>query len=326
VLIPNNDSIIAGAATTSERPISGTDPITFSKRDLHAHADKDGDLELETSMSSKPVRAQTTSEQSPSIPISTNAAALDATDTNAGFSATPHVVKRGENFWTISRQYFATGSYWIALWKSNSEKYPEIDKLRVGDVIMVPPVEALDLTATDPRQTRRGPAEMATPSASNSKSHADRTGFTESVPNSSSRRDAVSIDKISRSSYSDDDPVQNNSEDLVTDVDQAEFDTLDPRHQLSARDANRRPMTVGDSNDDEPETQFKVRPRPLGPPVTKRPVYKIRRFDTVRSIARDMLGSQRRAQEIIDLNRDVIDDPAHLVVGQLIELPEDARK
>ena len=47
--------------------------------------------------------------------------------------------------------------------------------------------------------------------------------------------------------------------------------------------------------------------------------------DTLRSIARDTLGSSRRANEILDLNRDIIDDPSSLIVGQMLELPEDAR-
>ena len=45
----------------------------------------------------------------------------------------------------------------------------------------------------------------------------------------------------------------------------------------------------------------------------------------MRTIARDMLGDSHRSSEILDLNRDLIDDPAHLIVGQVLELPEDAR-
>ena len=45
------------------------------------------------------------------------------------------------------------------------------------------------------------------------------------------------------------------------------------------------------------------RPRP--------PVYKVHPRDTLRSIARDTLGDSRRAGEILELNRDVIDDPNH---------------
>ena len=56
-----------------------------------------------------------------------------------------------------------------------------------------------------------------------------------------------------------------------------------------------------------------------------RPVYRVRAGDTLRSIARDTLGSARRADEILDLNRGLVDDPKQLVVGQVLELPEDAR-
>ena len=55
------------------------------------------------------------------------------------------------------------------------------------------------------------------------------------------------------------------------------------------------------------------------------PRYKIRPQETLRSIARDTLGDSRRAGEILELNREVIDDPNYLTTGQEIELPEDAR-
>jgi nucleoid-associated protein YgaU len=55
------------------------------------------------------------------------------------------------------------------------------------------------------------------------------------------------------------------------------------------------------------------------------PRYRIRPQETLRSIARDVLGDSRRASEILELNREVIDDPGRLIAGQEIELPEDAR-
>jgi nucleoid-associated protein YgaU len=45
----------------------------------------------------------------------------------------------------------------------------------------------------------------------------------------------------------------------------------------------------------------------------------------LRSIARDTLGESRRADEILDLNRDLIKDPSALTPGQTIVLPDDAR-
>jgi nucleoid-associated protein YgaU len=53
-------------------------------------------------------------------------------------------------------------------------------------------------------------------------------------------------------------------------------------------------------------------------------LYKVRPHETLRSIARKTLGDSHRADEIRALNTEVIDDPANLPVGQILELPEDA--
>ena len=79
---------------------------------------------------------------------------------------------------------------------------------------------------------------------------------------------------------------------------------------------------IGADNDEAPPTRLTARPR--APAPVDRPVYKVRRHDTLRSIARDVLGDSRRADELYDLNRDIIDDPTRLTAGQLLELPEDA--
>ena len=86
-----------------------------------------------------------------------------------------------------------------------------------------------------------------------------------------------------------------------------------------------RPLGDDDDANDELETRTAARPRATAAASRRRPVYKIRPYETLRSIARDMLGDSHRSSEILDLNRDLIDDPAHLIVGQVIELPDDAR-
>jgi nucleoid-associated protein YgaU len=55
-----------------------------------------------------------------------------------------------------------------------------------------------------------------------------------------------------------------------------------------------------------------------------RPTYRVRAHDTLRSIARDTLGDAHRYREILELNRDDIDDPNRLVAGKSLTLPEDA--
>lgn len=56
-----------------------------------------------------------------------------------------------------------------------------------------------------------------------------------------------------------------------------------------------------------------------------KPRYQVRKYDTLRSIARDTLGDSRRADEILELNGSKISDPADLRPGLILELPEDAR-
>ena len=86
--------------------------------------------------------------------------------------------------------------------------------------------------------------------------------------------------------------------------------------QASGRDRSSRGSSQSD-RDAEPEIRTRN--------AVARPIYKVRQYDTLRTIARDTLGDPRRANEILDLNHDIIDDPAHLIVGQILELPEDAR-
>ena len=54
------------------------------------------------------------------------------------------------------------------------------------------------------------------------------------------------------------------------------------------------------------------------------PVHVVRRYETIRSIARDRLGNSRRADEIIELNHDRLSDSNELVPGQRLLLPGDA--
>ena len=72
----------------------------------------------------------------------------------------PHVVEPDENFWTISRLYYSSGRYYRALWKANSAKIQKIDRLHVGDVILIPPVEELDPTYIDSSRARPARAAM----------------------------------------------------------------------------------------------------------------------------------------------------------------------
>ncbi|MDX2036240.1 MAG: LysM peptidoglycan-binding domain-containing protein [Isosphaeraceae bacterium] len=60
----------------------------------------------------------------------------------------------------------------------------------------------------------------------------------------------------------------------------------------------------------------------IDPP--SRPTYRVRTDDTLRSIARDVLGDSRRDRELLELNRALISDPRRLTPGQVLVLPSDA--
>jgi nucleoid-associated protein YgaU len=192
----------------------------------------------------------------------------------------PHVVQRGENFWTISRLYYGSGRYYMALWKANSRLVEKPEKLYVGMTIRIPPPEALDSSLIE-RPRVEAPAKPLRKT---------------SRPVSRDDRDdgvGVGIEPSRR---------QTSERELALPV----VDPLTDRGSRTSRDF-------------EPESSSEVLYRP------RRPLYRVRPRETLRGIARDTLGDSHRADEILELNRDIIKDPHSLVAGQVLELPEDAR-
>jgi nucleoid-associated protein YgaU len=216
-----------------------------------------------------------------------------------------HRVESRENFWTISRSYYDSGRYYRALWKANSDKVPDITKLYQGTVIRIPPPEDLDPAYIDPPGKRPGQSRTDGEILVRHEGEANDSASTRSDPATTNRRtgnvsgDGVPIRHSSRSDVELNLPVS----DAATE-------------QASVRDWSSR----GSSRSD-PDAEPEIRTRN----AVARPIYKVRQYDTLRTIARDTLDDPRRANEILDLNRDIIDDPAHLIVGQILELPEDAR-
>jgi nucleoid-associated protein YgaU len=196
----------------------------------------------------------------------TGAARLDTGDS---VESVPHVVARGENFFSIAQQYYNSGRFYKALWKANSDQVPAPEKLVVGQTIRIPPPEALDRSLILPPRTAQAPG-----SEEAGTTRPARTG---------TRSSAVALAV----------PVADPFDDR-----ERQGGTATPGALVAAPSpADRRRL----------------------------PRYKIRPQETLRSIARDILGDSRRAGEILELNRGAIEDPSHLTPGQEIELPEDAR-
>jgi nucleoid-associated protein YgaU len=187
----------------------------------------------------------------------------------------PHVVRSGENFWTISRLYYGSGRFYKALWKANSDHVPAPEKLRVNQTVRIPPPEALDRSLILP------PRSVAESEAASPVRRGARP-----APADAPRSSAA---------------VRSSEVELALPV-------ADP---FTTRRADRSPgdLVSAQGTSDRPRL----------------PIHKIRAQETLRSIARDTLGDSRRASEILELNRDVIDDPNHLTPGQIIDLPEDTR-
>ena len=55
-----------------------------------------------------------------------------------------HTVRGGENFWTISLLYYRSGRFHKALWAANKAAVTDIDRLAVGDKLVIPRVDQLD--------------------------------------------------------------------------------------------------------------------------------------------------------------------------------------
>jgi type IV pilus secretin PilQ/predicted competence protein len=55
-----------------------------------------------------------------------------------------HTVHTGENFWTISKTYYKSGRYYMALWAANKDKVKTPEALRVGQKVAIPRLDQLD--------------------------------------------------------------------------------------------------------------------------------------------------------------------------------------
>ncbi len=239
--------------------------------------------------------------------------------------ATEHVVERGENYWIISRQYWGSGRYFAALWKANSANHPDIDVLHVGDVIIVPAIEDLNPDYILPPGKTASAQWLASLGIKSRASRGSKTGAggdeTDAGLAGETRRTRPASGQGSVPARR---AIQSDSED---DSDRSVTASGGDRStSYKGRSAAAAQVFDGDSAGNDQEVRTAARPRGGSAAGSgSKPVYRVRAYDTLRSIARDTLGSSRRADEILELNRGVIDDPGQLVVGQVLELPEDAR-
>ena len=68
---------------------------------------------------------------------------------------TLHIVRRGENFWTIARYHYGSGRLYKALWYANRDLAKTPEDLYVGTAIRIPPSEDLNRDMIDAPKTAR---------------------------------------------------------------------------------------------------------------------------------------------------------------------------
>jgi len=302
-------------------------------RDMRAHAAKNISFELESSRPRTVPRGAHDQAQTGvrSTVSSGTQAELRVGSDSARVECVPHLVEHGENFWTISRLYYNSGRYHRALWKANSGRYPDINVLHVGDTIMIPPVEDLDQAYILPPGTRASSTLAGAKRRSGGRGNGNpQDNATESVEPSaspSSRRALTSIARTNQVSTSADGIPSRRLSPTDPELNLPVTDSASPGEHAPDRASWGADLAVNNDerNNYEPQTRTSARPRRSDTASPSRPVYKVRPHDTLRSIARDTLDDSRRANEILELNRGLIYDSTHLIVGQILELPEDAR-
>ncbi len=316
-------------------PASGSqngDGAAASGADSRFHAKRDMEFESEPTQAQlfEAGSSEASSRTRPRAGALANEPQPRAASHSERVEATEHVVERKENYWSISRQYWGSARYYVALWKANSARYPDINVLHVGDVIVVPAIEDLDPDYILPPGKSASPEWLERMGISRRGSQAARAGTgADSAEETASSSSAASRSsgKVGLASRSGNVPARRASlSDPELDLpDSRSSSRVDRSSPYKGRSSSAASTFDGDGAGDEPESRTTARPRSANAASAGSPVYRVRTNDTLRSIARDMLGNSRRADEILELNRGVIDDPSQLVVGQMLELPEDAR-
>lgn len=185
-----------------------------------------------------------------------------------------HTVQPGENFWTISRDYYGSGRYYKALWAANAARVGKIDELHVGDVVQIPAMENLDKSLIDGSNVAK------------TKRTAGSESTEEAAPDVARSRDARAV------------RTRNEIESVPIGGEPGQK----PARKSSAAAM---PETVPASNDSK-----EIISKPVGETASSAGVirHRVRPGDTLRTIAAERLGNARRAQEIVELNADLLDD------------------
>ncbi len=194
-----------------------------------------------------------------------------------------HTVQSGENFWTISRDYYGSGRYYKALWAANAARIGKIDELHVGDVVAIPSMENLDKSLID------------TPNVAKSKKATGAGSDGDENPPAVARsRDARAV------------RTQNEIESVPVGGEPGQKPARKPvMEPIGGGSKEIVSQPIGETSSNAGFIRHRVQPG-----------------ETLRTIAATRLGNARRAGEIVELNPDVLDDVrTPLETDMVLKLP-----
>ena len=213
------------------------------------------------------------------------AASFDPSQGSSGSEIAPikHLVQSGENFWTISRDYYGSGRYYKALWSANRNQVVKIDQLHVGDTIRIPAMEYLDKSLIE--------------SSGVAKSKRQGTGNGDQNPS-----------EVARS-------LDNRAVRTGNDI---ESKPTEQEPAASKPKTSKMPAVEEPVNDKEIVSQ----PLGETASKSNAPRHRVQPGETLRTIARDRLGDARRGDEIVALNADILESTrSPIIPGQILKLP-----
>ena len=110
---------------------------------------------------SRSVASATRREADPIVQAKAAPAAATPSRSDPTEDGTIHVVRKGENFWTISRYHYASGRFYKALWDANRDVAKTPQDLYVGTSIRIPAVEDLNRDLIEAPSTAQSEARTS---------------------------------------------------------------------------------------------------------------------------------------------------------------------
>lgn len=158
------DEVIPDTMSPSARPGNLRPPIASSE--LRAVEPPSPTIPVQGPVSDEPAALSLTAAPRPRSGRGGDAVVSAEPVVGAEIEPIMHVVRRGENFYTIAKYYYGSGRYYRALWRANQDRVPDIRELYVGTPILVPPPEDLDRAYIDPPPSKPLAGPSSPPSSS----------------------------------------------------------------------------------------------------------------------------------------------------------------